>query len=210
MKDNLSEFIYIIDRSGSMSNVWEDTIGGYNSLIANLKETDGEAYITTVVFDNSIETIVNHVCDKDVEPIDSHEIFPRYTTALLDAVGTTIDEVGMRLHNTPEEERPSSVVVTIITDGYENASSLYTKSQIKEMIELQQNVYNWKFIFLGADIDTFAEASSIGISPQYSRSFTKSSAGLDSVFSALSNVATVYKATACSDVEITAALNRIQ
>ena len=213
MKNNLSEFIYIIDRSGSMSNIWDDTVGGYNSLIAKQKEMDGEAYITTVVFDNAIDTVVNHVRDKDVEPINPREVFPRYTTALLDAIGTTIDSVGERLYNTPEEERPSHVVITIITDGYENASNSYTRSQIKEMIELQRNVYSWEFIFIGADIDTISEAKSLGINTNYSKSYTKNSVGVSSVYATMANVANLYRSSnkcTVDSLELSAALNSVQ
>lgn len=210
MKENLSEFIYIIDRSGSMSNIWTDTIGGYNSLIANMKEADGEAYVTTILFDNGIEKVVDHVKDVDVQPLDPHEYMPRYTTALLDAIGSTIDNVGLRLYNTPEEERPSHVVVTIITDGYENASKDYKKSQIKDMIALQRDVYSWEFIFLGADIDAFEEASSIGIDPSRTQGFTKSSACLDTLFSSVGEIAVHYKNGRVGGATIQSALNKIQ
>ena len=149
MKKNLTELVFIIDRSGSMYNLVNDTIGGYNSMIENQKKEQGDAYVTTVLFDDNYELLHDHINLKEIKPITDKEYYTRGSTALLDAVGKTINSIGVRLNNTPEDERPDKVIFVITTDGYENASRKFTKTQIKDMIEHQQNKYSWTFIFLG-------------------------------------------------------------
>ena len=122
MKKNLTEMVFILDRSGSMSGLAEDTIGGFNSMIASQKNEEGEAFITTVLFDNNYELLHNHVNIQDVNPITSKEYYARGATALLDAIGKTINSIGDRLSETQEDERPEKVVFVITTDGFENAS----------------------------------------------------------------------------------------
>lgn len=195
MKKDLTEIIFLLDRSGSMSYLTGDTIGGYNSYIEAQKKGTGEAKITTVLFDNKYEIIHDAVDIKDVKPITDNEYYARGTTALLDAVGTAITDVGVRLNNTPEGERPEKVIMIITTDGQENASREYTRKQVKKMIEEQTNKYNWQFIFLGANIDAVSEAQSIGINPKYASNYGATSEGTKSVYATMDYMTTNFRST---------------
>lgn len=181
MKKNLTEMVFILDRSGSMDHLTKDTIGGFNSMIESQKNEPGEAYVTTVLFDNYYELLHDHVNVKDIKPITT-EYYARGCTALLDAIGKTIDSVGARLSETPEDERPEKVIFIITTDGMENASYKFTKSEIKKMIEHQQSKYSWVFMFLGANMDAVSEACSLGINTDFARTYTASTIGTQSVY----------------------------
>ena len=199
MKKNLTEMVFILDRSGSMRHLAEDTIGGFNSMIEQQKKEDSEAYITTVLFDHEYELLHDHVNIKDVEPITSDEYYARGMTALLDAVGRTICSIGNRLSNTPEEERPEKVIFVITTDGFENASQEFTKSKVKEMIEHQQDKYSWTFMFLGANMDAVGEAMSLGVNAQFARTYTASDIGTQSLYSAVSKSITTARNCSIED-----------
>lgn len=186
MKKGLSEIIFILDASGSMTNLAADTIGSFNSLIEEQKKDPGETYITTVLFNNYHNVLHNHISVKDVEPITQKDYLTFGTTALLDTVGKTIDNIGERLFNTDECERPEKIIFVIITDGLENASKEYSKSKVKEMIEHQQNKYSWTFMFLGANMDAVSEGSSLGIDSNYSKTYTASSIGTETLYRAVS------------------------
>lgn len=195
MNKNLIEVVFIIDRSGSMSSLTNETIGGFNSMIEKQKnDTEGEVRITTVLFDNCYEILHDHVDVREVQTLTRKEYYPRGTTALLDAVGRTIDSVGERLAATPEEERPGTVMFVITTDGYENASHDYTQARVKEMIEHQKSKYSWVFMFLGANIDAEQVGTSYGIDSKLSMTYTASSRGVTSVYDAVSDSITVTKA----------------
>lgn len=187
MKENLTEIICILDKSGSMGPLTNDTIGGYNSYIKSQQEEQGEAYLTTILFNEDHYCLHDHVNIKDVKPITSNEYSAFGGTALMDAIGDTINIVGNRLSNTPEEERPSHVIFVITTDGYENASKEYTRNQIKSMIEHQQEKYSWEFLFLGAGIDAYQEAHSIGIGGMRAMSVTTDSLGVQNVYCSIAN-----------------------
>ena len=186
MKKGLSEIIFILDASGSMTNLAADTIGSFNSLIEEQKKDPGETYITTVLFNNYHNVLHNHISVKDVEPITQKDYLTFGTTALLDTVGKTIDNIGERLFNTDECERPEKVIFVIITDGLENSSKEYTKAKVKEMIEHQQSKYSWTFMFLGANMDAVSEGSSLGIDSNYSKTYTASSIGTETLYRAVS------------------------
>lgn len=185
MKKNLTEMVFILDRSGSMCYLVDDTIGGFNSMIENQKKEDGEAYVTTVLFDDKYELLHDHIDIQEITPITSKEYFARGCTALLDAVGKTINAIGNRLSDTPEEERPEKVIFVITTDGMENASREFTKKSVKEMIEHQQSKYSWTFVFLGANMDAVYEATSLGINASHAHSYTASAQGTSSLYSAV-------------------------
>lgn len=196
MKDNLTEIVFILDQSGSMESLRDDTIGGYNSYIEDQKKEEGEAYLTTVLFDHRYELLHDHVNIQNVAPITTKEYRPGGTTALLDAVGRTINSVGQRLADTPEEERPAHVIFVITTDGYENASQEFTREQVKRMIEHQQDKYSWQFIFIGAGIDAYAEAESIGLGGYHTMSVSKSSTGAQSMFNSVTVASKAIRSTA--------------
>ena len=186
MKKGLTEMAFILDMSGSMGGLVEDTIGGYNSLIEKQKEEDGEAYITTVLFDDRYIMLHDHINIQDIKPLTKEDYNPMGMTALLDAIGKTVNSIGVRLSNTPEEERPEKVIVVITTDGMENSSKEFTKAKIKEMIEHQQSKYSWVFMFLGANMDAVDEAGSLGINTDFARNYTANAKGTNSVYTVLS------------------------
>lgn len=188
MNQNLTEIVFILDRSGSMESLTEETIGGFNSLIEKQKSEEGDAMVTAVLFDDMYEVLYDHIPINQVKRLTRREYYARGCTALLDAAGRTITNVGKRLAETKEEERPGKIVVVITTDGYENASREYTKPQIREMIEHQRDVYKWQFMFLGANIDAVSEADSLGIRPCMSATYSATNAGVNSTFRAMDKV----------------------
>lgn len=189
MRENSTEMVFVLDRSGSMSGLAADTIGGFNELIEKQKKIEGDAYVTTVLFDHEYEVLHDHVALGEVAPLTDKEYFARGSTALLDAVGRTIDSVGARLAAAPEEERPEHVVFVITTDGRENSSREYTAKQVREMVEHQQQKYSWQFVFLGANMDAVSEARNLGISAKYAANFTPTGRGVNRMYAkALDNV----------------------
>ena len=163
MKNNLTEIVFILDRSGSMSGLEKETIGGYNSLIKKQRREKGEAIISTVLFDNQIEVLHDRVNFKDINDISEKDYFVRGSTALLDAVGSSIAHMRKVYRYTRKEDRPSKTLFVITTDGYENASREYDYKKIRDMIKHQKDKYDWEFLFLGANIDAVGEASKFGI-----------------------------------------------
>ena len=165
MKKGLTEIVFILDRSGSMSGLEKDTIGGYNSLIKKQKKEEGEAYISTVLFDDSTEVLHDRVGLDKIKPMTEEEYYVRGCTALLDAVGGAIHHIGNVHKYAREEDRPEKTLFIITTDGQENSSRMYTYEKVKRMVERQKKKYGWEFLFLGANIDAVAEAGRFGIKP---------------------------------------------
>jgi len=163
MKTDLTELVFILDKSGSMSGLEDDTIGGYNAMLAKQKKDPGQAVITTVLFDDEYELLHDRINILGVTPITDKEYAVGGSTALLDAVGRTIQKIGSAQQHTSEEERAGKVVFVITTDGMENASHEYSYQKIKYLIERQKSKYGWEFIFLGANIDAVATAARFGI-----------------------------------------------
>lgn len=159
-RPNSMDITFVVDRSGSMSNIAKDMMGGFDSLIEEQRKVKGECKVTLVQFDDRYEIDYTARPLSDVPPL---RLVPRGSTALLDAVGKTIVATGERLAALPEKERPSQVNFVIITDGAENASVENTLTKIKRMIEHQTDKYQWNFAFLGANIDAFAVGHSLGI-----------------------------------------------
>jgi|WetSurMetagenome_2_1015567.scaffolds.fasta_scaffold11116_7 hypothetical protein len=163
MNNNLADVTLIVDRSGSMERCKNDAQGGINAFIADQKTKEGECNFTFIEFDTEYDIIHNCRPIRDV-PTD-YVLKPRGWTRLRDTVGRAVNEIGARLLATPEPERPGLVVVAIVTDGEDNRSVEFTKEQLKQQIEHQQNVYNWKFTYLGANQNAIVEGTSLGISP---------------------------------------------
>ena len=163
MKKNLTEIVFILDRSGSMAGLEDDTIGGFNAMIARQKNEPGEAYVSTILFDNHREVIHDRVNVQDVRPMTRNDYYVRGCTALLDAVGKAIHHIGNVHKYAREEDRPEKTLFVITTDGMENASREYTYERLKGKIERQKEKYGWEFLFLGANIDAAKEAARFGI-----------------------------------------------
>lgn len=160
MNKQLTDITVILDRSGSMASIHADAEGGLNTFINEQKSTEGDANFTLVQFDDKYDIVHDGI---KIDDVPHCTLTPRGSTALLDAVGKTINTLGERLAKTPESDRPGLVVVVIVTDGGENASHEFNRAQIQAMIEHQQEKYDWEFVYLGANQDAFAEAHAMGI-----------------------------------------------
>ena len=163
MKKDLTEIVFILDRSGSMEGLEADTIGGFNSMMKKQKEEQGEALVSTVLFDDVCEVIHDRVPMDEVKKLTKKEYFVRGSTALLDAIGGAIHHIGNIHKYAREEDRPEKTLFIITTDGMENASHSYTYAKVKKMVERQKKKYGWEFLFLGANMDAIAAAGRIGI-----------------------------------------------
>ena len=186
MKKTLTEIVYILDRSGSMSGLEADTIGGFNSMIEKQKQTGEKAYVSTVLFDDRTEVIHDRVPIEKVDKITNKEYFVRGSTALLDAVGGAIKHI-INIHKYAREEgRPDKTIFVITTDGMENASMNYNYKQVKKMIEKEQKEYGWEFIFIGANIDACAEAERFGIKKERAVNYIHDDIGTKLVYEGVS------------------------
>lgn len=174
-KNSLTEVVFILDRSGSMSGLEEDTIGGFNSILQKQREEDGDANVTTILFDHQIEILHKRVNIKEIKNITSKDYYVRGCTALLDAIGYSINFMINVAKN--EKEESKNVLFIITTDGYENASKEYSYEKIKKMITYQKEKYNWKFLFLGANIDAISTAKDFGISEEFASNYVSDEVG---------------------------------
>jgi uncharacterized protein YegL len=163
MKAGLTELVFIIDRSGSMSGLETDTIGGFNGMIEKQKKEEGEAFVSVVLFDDRTEVLYDRVNIKRIEPMTDRQYYVRGCTALLDAVGGAIHHIGNVHKYARDEDRPEKTLFIITTDGMENASRQYSYDRVKQMIGRQKERYQWEFLFLGANIDAISVAGRFGI-----------------------------------------------
>ena len=163
MKKNLTELVFVLDRSGSMQGLEGDTIGGFNAMIEKQKKEPGEAFVSTVLFDDQTEVLHDRVKVGEVRPITNKEYYVRGCTALLDAIGGAIHHIGNIHKYARREDVPEKTLFVITTDGYENASRRYNYETVRRMIERQKEKYGWEFLFLGANIDAAKEAARFGI-----------------------------------------------
>ena len=163
MRSNITEIVFILDRSGSMSGLEKDTIGGFNSLVEKQRDEEGVALISTVLFDNTSQVIHDRVPVDKIQPMTNRDYFVRGSTALLDAIGSAIHHIGNVHKYARPEDRPDRTLFIITTDGMENASRIYTYEKVKSMINRQKEKYGWEFLFLGANIDAVTTASMFGI-----------------------------------------------
>lgn len=192
MKDK-TDITIILDRSGSMSSVKDDTIGGFNSFLAEQQKVEGEASLSLVQFDDQYEVVY---VDKDINSADrlTEATFqPRGMTALFDAIGQTINSVGQRLANLAEDKRPNKVVFVILTDGFENASREFSASKISEMINHQRNNYKWEFMFIGANQDAVLSAKEIGIPAAAALTYAANAEGTKMLFSRVAGKVASYR-----------------
>ena len=163
MKKGLTEIVFILDRSGSMSGLENDTIGGFNSMIEKQKSEDGEALISTVLFDNETEVIHDRLPLDKIAPLTGKEYYVRGSTALLDAIGEAIHHISNIHKYARPEDVPEKTLFIITTDGMENSSFRYSYAKVKKMVERQKEKYHWEFIFLGANIDAVSVANQFGV-----------------------------------------------
>ena len=181
MNTNLTEIIFLLDRSGSMGGLETDTIGGFNAFVEKQSKLEGRAVVTAVLFDDRYQILWNGI-EAEKAKLTSKDYYVRGSTALLDAVGKAILDVGYRLSMMEESLRPDKVIFVITTDGMENASREFTYEKVKDLIKHQQEKYNWEFIFLGANIDAAHEADSIGICRENAYSFKATKAGVGAMY----------------------------
>ena len=207
MKKGLTQIVFVLDMSGSMLPLTMETIGGYNAMIADQKKEEGDALVTTVLFDHRYIMIHDGMNIKEVKDMTTAEYMPAGMTAMLDAVGMTINHVGQKLAAMPEWERPEKVLFTIITDGYENSSKEFDWLTIKNMIKHQREKYNWVFTFLGANIDTDKVSNDLGIDQMLSKKYTANNIGTQSVFNATSKAVSFARSVDVDSINTTSTLS---
>lgn len=195
MKKGLTELVFILDKSGSMGGLEKDTIGGFNSMLNKQKEVEGECRITTVLFDNRYELLHDRIDIQAVSPMTEKEYCVGGSTALVDAIGRTINKLVSVQRGTAEEYRAEKVMFVIITDGEENASREFSSEKVKAMIEHEKNKYGWEFVFLGANIDAVETAGRFGISADRAVDYVPDGAGTELNFKAMSETVACFRAT---------------
>ena len=200
MKKGLTEIVFILDRSGSMSGLEADTIGGYNSMIEKQKKEEGEAVISTVLFDDRTEVLHDRMQLGKIEKMTDREYYVRGCTALLDAVGGAIHHISSVQKKLPDKERPEKTLFIITTDGMENASKTYTYDKVKKMVEKKKAKQHWEFVFLGANIDAVQVAGRFGVSANRAVRYECDSAGTQLNFDVMSKM--VSCARSCGSAEM--------
>lgn len=188
MKKDLTEIVFILDRSGSMSGLEADTIGGFNSMITKQQKEPGEALISTVLFDDRTQVLHDRVNLADIKPISDKEYYVQGCTALLDAVGGAIDHIRAAQKQMPDDERPEKTLFIITTDGMENSSRKYSLDKVRKMIDKRKKKNQWEFLFLGANIDAIEVADRFGIAPSRAVNWHHDKAGTALNFKVMSKV----------------------
>jgi len=195
MRNNMTELVFILDKSGSMAGLEKDTIGGFNSLLEKQKAIEGECRITTVLFSTRSQILHDHLDIRAVRPITDKEYEVGGNTALLDAIGETVQKITAIQKNTAEEYRADKVMFVIITDGEENASSHFTSDMVKTMITRERTCQGWEFIFLGANIDAVETASRYGIVPDRAVDYVPDRKGTTLNFRTMSEAVREYRSS---------------
>ncbi len=182
MKKGLVEFVFILDRSGSMRGLESDTIGGFNSLIEKQRETPGDMLVSLVLFDDQFEVVYHRRDIKAIPALSNKEYFVRGSTALVDAIGRGIRKIVNVYQALGDDNVPEKTVFVITTDGHENASKEFDSHTLKRLVQQQQEKYGWEFMFLGANIDAFATAQNMGFKESRTANVVYSKAGMRSQF----------------------------
>ena len=193
MCQNLTELVFILDRSGSMTGLERDTIGGFNSMIEKQKGVEGEALVSTVLFDNQMEVIHDRVKLSDIPKLTRKEYFTRGSTALLDAIGHSIKHIENIYKYAREEDIPEKTLFMVTTDGYENASREFSYNDVKKLIDDKKANSNWDFVFIGANIDAVNEASKFGISKDYAMNYMCDDVGIGVLYGAMAGSIEKYR-----------------
>jgi len=178
-KDNRTELVFILDRSGSMGGLENDTVGGYNSMMEKQRKEGGEIIVTTVLFDDRYELLHDRIPLTELRPMTEDNYFVRGCTALIDAIGTTIKKIARAQSNTLPEHRADKTIFVITTDGYENASHKYRAEEVRKMVERKREKYGWEFIFLGANIDAVETARHYGFAESRTVNFVSDREGIN-------------------------------
>ena len=201
IKNNITELIFILDRSGSMSGLEADTIGGFNAMIEKQKKQDGECFVSTVLFDGVSEVLHDRVRLSEIKPMTDEDYTVRGCTALLDALGSAIHHIGNVHKYARPEDVPENTMFVITTDGMENASRKYSSEKVKAMIERQKEKYGWEFLFIGANIDAVETAAQYGIDADRAVNYTPDHDGTSIVYESVSKAVCKMRANAplCAD-----------
>lgn len=206
MKKGLTELVFILDRSGSMSGLEKDTLGGFNSMLKKQKEIEEECYITTVLFDHHYKLLHDRINLKGVSLMTEEDYQVGGSTALLDTIGKTIHKISNVQKNTHKDYRAEKVMFVIITDGEENASREFTSHDIKAMIEQQKKEFGWEFIFLGANIDAVETARGFGIDADRAQNYFADARGTTLSYLAMNKAVTSLRKNCCVDMDWKAAV----
>lgn len=193
MKNKKLELVFILDKSGSMAGLEADTIGGYNSMIKKQQKEEGEAFVTTVLFNHDYELLHDRINVKAISPISEDDYQVGGTTALLDAIGSTIQKISNVQKRTNEENRAVKVLFVITTDGMENASREYTANKIKQMVTRQKEQFGWEFMFLGANIDSISTAEKYGIDEEFAVNYHADNKGTKLNYQAVNEAVTMMR-----------------
>ena len=188
MNNQLTELVFILDRSGSLHGLEKDTLGGFNSMIEKQKKMEGNILVTTVLFDTEIDTLHDRLPLRSLRPLTEEDYVAGGCTALLDAVGSTLHRIGMVHKYARPEDIPAHTMVVIITDGEENASRYYRYDDVKRMVEREKSKYGWEFIFLGANMDAIGAAASIGIEKDRAARYLCDEVGIEKNFEAVDQI----------------------
>ena len=191
--NNITELVFILDRSGSMSGLESDTIGGFNSLIEKQKKQEGKCYVSTVLFDHEMLVLHDRVDLQNVEPLTKNDYQVRGCTALIDAIGNSIHHIANIHKYARPEDIPQNTMFVIMTDGMENASRKYSSQRVKEMIEHEKEKYGWEFLFIGANIDTVETAGNFGINADRAVNYHADSQGTSVAYDTFSDVVTFFR-----------------
>ena len=197
MKKNLTELVFILDRSGSMSGLESDTIGGFNSMIEKQKKQDGECIVSTVLFNNDSQVIHDRVPLDKIEPMTERDYYVSGGTALIDAIGGAIHHIGNVHKYARPEDVPENTIFIITTDGYENASYRYSSDRVKRMIEHEKAKYGWEFLFIGANIDAVETAKRYGIDHDRAVNYHADAQGTDIVYATVSQAVCNVRMNKC-------------
>ena len=197
MKKNLTELVFILDRSGSMSGLESDTIGGFNSMIEKQKKQDGECIVSTVLFDDESRVIHDRVSLDEIRPMTEDDYFVGGCTALIDAIGGAIHHIGNVHKYARPEDVPENTIFIITTDGQENASHRYSSDKVKQMIERQKEKYGWEFLFIGANIDAVETAKRYGIEQDRAVNYHADPQGTSIVYESVSKAVCNVRASKC-------------
>ena len=185
MKKGLTELVFILDRSGSMAGLEKDTIGGFNAMIEKQKQEEGEAYISTVLFDHEIKLIHDRVPLREIRPLTEQEYFARGSTALIDAMGSAIRRIRDIHRVADRKDLPQRTLFVITTDGMENSSVLYSSGEVRQMVQQMKQEQDWEFLFLGANIDAVETAGTFGIDEDRAVNYSCDSQGADLNFESI-------------------------